>query len=69
MRWINAVGSGSFRLRGHSRVPLLVRRRYPLGVLLSCAVLLFAFYTGSPHASLSPAVPLAGGCGMASPSG
>jgi len=40
-------------------VPLLVRRRYPLGVLLACAVLLFAFYSWSPHAGLAPAVPLA----------
>jgi signal transduction histidine kinase len=40
-------------------VPLLARRRYPLGVLLACAVLLFAFYTLSPNANLAPAVPLA----------
>jgi len=40
-------------------VPLLVRRRYPLGVLLACAVLLFAFYSWSPNAGLAPAVPLA----------
>jgi signal transduction histidine kinase len=40
-------------------VPLLVRRRYPLGVLLACAVLLFAFYSWSPNAGLGPAVPLA----------
>jgi len=40
-------------------VPLLVRRRYPLGVLLACAVLLFAFYSWSPNAGLGPTVPLA----------
>jgi signal transduction histidine kinase len=39
--------------------PLLVRRRYPLGVLLACAVVLFAFYTWSPHAGVGPGVPLA----------
>jgi signal transduction histidine kinase len=39
--------------------PLLARRRYPLGVLLACAVLLFAFYTLSPNAGVGPAVPLA----------
>jgi len=39
-------------------VPLLVRRRYPLAVLLVCAVLLFAFYTAFPHAGMGVAVPL-----------
>src|SRR5438876_1162021 len=40
-------------------VPLVVRRRYPLGVLLACAVLLFAFYSVNPHSGMGPAVPLA----------
>jgi signal transduction histidine kinase len=39
-------------------VPLLVRRRYPLAVLLTCAILLFAFYTVFPHAGMGVAVPL-----------
>ena len=39
-------------------VPLLVRRRHPLAVLLVCAVLLFAFYTVFPHAGMGVAVPL-----------
>jgi signal transduction histidine kinase len=38
--------------------PLLVRKRHPLGVLLACAVLLFAFYTLFPHAGMGVAVPL-----------
>ncbi|MFL6072774.1 MAG: sensor histidine kinase [Mycobacteriales bacterium] len=39
-------------------VPVLYRRRWPLGVLLACSVLLFAYYTaGFP--GISPAGPLA----------
>src|SRR5690348_2301383 len=39
-------------------VPLLLRRRYPLGVLLVCALLLFVFYTFFPHAGMGVAIPL-----------
>jgi signal transduction histidine kinase len=39
-------------------VPILFRRRWPLGVLIACSVLLFAYYTaGFP--GISPAGPLA----------
>jgi signal transduction histidine kinase len=40
-------------------VPLLVRRRYPLGVLLACAALLFVYYTLHHTTGIAPAVPLA----------
>jgi signal transduction histidine kinase len=39
-------------------VPLVRRRRYPLAVLLTCAVLLFGFYTLFPHAGMGVAIPL-----------
>lgn len=40
-------------------VPLLARRRYPLGVLLTCAALLFVYYTLHHTTEIAPAVPLA----------
>jgi signal transduction histidine kinase len=49
---------GTYVAAGVIAVPLLVRRRYPLAVLLICAVLLFAFYTVFPHAGMGVAVPL-----------
>ncbi len=40
-------------------LPLPLRRRWPLGVLLACSALLFVFYTQFSHGGLAPAVPLA----------
>ncbi|MDT5028860.1 MAG: hypothetical protein QOE61_5286 [Micromonosporaceae bacterium] len=39
-------------------VPLVVRRRYPLGVLFACSALLLLFYAVHPDAGVPPAVPL-----------
>jgi signal transduction histidine kinase len=40
-------------------VPLVARRRYPLGVLLACTALLLVFYWLHHQAGLTPGVPLA----------